>query len=122
MYLSHSTISSLICHTPLRKAAQARRTASSPIPVDCKAGNKAPRCVSKEPLTNIHKKWSMARLVPMGKLVTIAIRADIVGSVTGGMFWFPFWSKVLTNNMPPIFFFVTFHLAESRGEWQMVNC
>lgn len=35
----------------------------------------------------------MARFVPMGKSATIAIRADMVGSDTGGMFWFPFWPK-----------------------------
>jgi hypothetical protein len=56
----------------------------------------------------------MARFVPMGNFVTIAIRADIVGSTAGGMAWFPFCLKVFTNNMPPFSFFVTFLLAESK--------
>jgi hypothetical protein len=38
-------------------------------------------------------KWSVAKFVPIGKLALIAIRTDIVDSTTGGMFWFPFWSK-----------------------------
>jgi hypothetical protein len=58
----------------------------------------------------------MAKFVPTAKPDTMVMRADMVGSTTGGMFLVSFVVEGSTVNMPPLLFFVTYQLAESRGE------